>query len=283
MISFRNWLNLAEMPIDALQLHGNLAALSKPFDKSVDKIPGYEPSDIPFLTNPNRVQDLIQKWSNTKQHYELHFVSSEKAASHIEVGQVTDKWVKDNIGINVSKKPGIITIVFTNNQGLERVPLTPWIIAHRFGHVLEKAGGMTKFEKILDDSFSQVLKKVYQFGVGYERPDKLNMPSMFALHQLAAAIGVMKSASKLTKYFEFPHELLAQYLQSGKITFRPLPATLPSLSREAAKYSGVGRPLASTSPFSLMEGEEILKTASAKLEAELERILTKMVGKLFVM
>jgi hypothetical protein len=281
MMNFRQWI-IREMPITAFNLHGNLAALKdKPFDKITDKIPGYEPSDVPFLTNQSRVKDLIKKWSNTKQNYELHFVSSEQAAAHVEVGEKDTRWIQKNLGLNIQKKPGVITVIFTNNQGLERVPLTPWIIAHRLGHVLEKAGGMKRFEKILDDGLARVIQIAYSYTISYQ--DKtLQFHSMVALHQLAAAIGTMKSAAKLTKYYEFPHELLAQYLQTGGIQFRNLPVILPVLPREAARYSAVGRPLQGKES-SINAGDELLTQLGVQLQSELDMLLNKMVGKIFVM
>ena len=36
--------------------------------------------------------------------------------------------------------PDVITVVFTNNTGDRRLPLTPWIMAHRIGHAVQATG-----------------------------------------------------------------------------------------------------------------------------------------------
>ena len=88
----------------------------------------------------------------------------------------------------------------------------------------------------------------------------------------------MKSAREgnLRNWGEFAHELLAQYLLTGKITFNPLPETLQ-----------VGTGASGRKQFrrseQLMRDNTNVDGYISQLEASLQRVLNSAVGKIFVM
>src|SRR4051812_44431408 len=111
-------------------------------------------------------------------------------------------------------------------------------MAHRLGHALSRGGGMRgqgvvaqewkEFAKRLREIVDDILKDVYgidthRTGSYYDGQDALRKEKI--LKYVAQQLGTMKSArdNKLRNWDEFAHELLAQYLITGKITLRPLP------------------------------------------------------------
>lgn len=102
--------------------------------------------------------------------------------------------------------PGAITVVLTHNEGTNRVPLTPWIIAHRMGHAIAYS-----MRKEINGLFN-TLDDVFRFLKA-----KMNLKP----EEVAYAIGKMRSTRqrRLTSYFEFVFECFAQYLIAGRIKF----------------------------------------------------------------
>jgi len=167
-----------------------------------------------FLQNPNATEKIMRIWEKTGVDFEIHFVRSSVAKDYIELGQVPNDWAKSTLGIDIQPQKDTITIIFTQNKGTEKIPMTAWALAHRFGHAIRR-------EKIFQDHFySQIMRdfrelilNVYKVDIKhyswqssrYDEPVLLNF---------AHAIGTMRSARerKLVNYFEFIYEILAQYL-----------------------------------------------------------------------
>ena len=129
MKTFRQY--LTEMPITQFQLKGS-------WDPEAKRKYGYSPQDIGILTNQKAVQKIHKSWSNSKNDFEFYFLRSFKASKHIEVGQVTPEWVKENLEVEIEPNPENITVIFTQNTGTEKIHMTAWALAHRLGHAIRK-------------------------------------------------------------------------------------------------------------------------------------------------
>lgn len=273
--SFKNYFDEA---ITNMMFHGNWGPKAK------NKY-GYDKKDLGILQNPNATEKIMRIWEKTGVDFEIHFVRSSVAKDYIELGQVPNDWAKSTLGIDIQPQKDTITIIFTQNKGTEKIPMTAWALAHRFGHAIRR-------EKIFQDHFySQIMRdfrelilNVYKVDIKhyswqssrYDEPVLLNF---------AHAIGTMRSARerKLVNYFEFIYEILAQYLITGKIKFNPLPKKLKLQHRMAW---GKENHLYAHSHLSEKEFEEYneqLQNFAEVYEYNLDSVFGSLLNKIFVM
>lgn len=267
---------LSEMPITNFQLVGQ-------WDNTKRKY-GYGKSDAGILTNQKAVDKIHKAWSNSKQNYSIYFVKSPQAYKHSEVGEVTSEWIKANIGIDIPADPRSITVVFTNNIGDQKVPMTAWIMAHRFGHVVNRVALFQQyFVKEMLYDLKQILQSVYgvqgndglQYGMVMRNKDNPYLA-------LVNALGTMRSVrtNNLRNFDEFYFEVLAQYLTTGKITFNKLPPRLTLSTRYAWGNPTSKSMAAQDAPDAY---DDHIEGLAEKYEANLDTILGGLVGKIFLM
>ena len=276
MSNFKEWLNLKEMSVKKFDLVGQWGPEAK-------KAYGYNKQDVGILENPKGQQKIIKKWSNSKEDFNLIFVRSSQANKHREVGEVNADWVKNNLGIDVQPDPDAITIIFTQNTGAEKIPMTAWTIAHRLGHAIRRDNVFEKyfFDELVRD-FRELLRDVYKISdsrSSYEYPDQKSLLA------LAREVGTMKSAREgnLRNFFEFIYELVAQYITTGKIVFKDLPKSLILQKRFAW-----GNPIHTTAHHNLSDDDLLefnyqLQNLADKYEHYLDSVFIGLVGKIFVM
>ena len=250
-----NILDLFETPIEDFNLIGNW-----------DKNSSFKhENDRKLLTNPKAQEKIIHKWQNTKVPFNIYLVNSPGAGKFAETGKVNPEWIYNNLKPNVAKQIKIssdaINIIYTNNNGDQRVPMTAWVMAHRFGHAVSRYGNggngfygfgserqIYAFTEARDELIrysSMILEQSYGFNnlpdnekkftavrrrsySSYDRNDTI--PYTYDMLErlylgFYRAIGTMRSAREheLRNEFEFILELLAQYMITGKIVFNPLP------------------------------------------------------------
>lgn len=272
-MNFKKFLQ-SEMAITNFKKIGDFGPLAK-------RNYGFDKKDAALLNSERAIQKIHRSWSNSKNNFSFYFLRTKKAYKHVELGQVSPEWVKENLELEIQPKEDEITVIFTNNTGTEKIIFTAWAIAHRLGHSIRKVKEFEiYFLKELEKDFREILKNVYQRSSSYEyRADEKD------LRNLAFALGTMKSARdrKLVNFYEFPYELMAQYIITGKIKFNPLPTSL-ILQRKMAW----GRPNDTTtrskvSDEELQEWNEMLDGHAQKYEYHLDTIFDGLVGKIFVM
>lgn len=213
-------------------------------------------ADRKLVTNPANVKLIEKKFSGCPQVFNLYFVNKVGLASVLETGLVTKEWVSDNLGPDVVRAmqkgdPDGITAIFTNNIADEKMPMTPWIIAHRLGHAFSRNNfygqspnnpPYTEMGDNLIRESANILQEAYQYDSGVSGMKSLrflpygggdNALNLFRKKQLLftsffESIGTFRSArtGDLRDYFEMQHELLAQYITTGSIHFKPLQRVL---------------------------------------------------------
>jgi hypothetical protein len=249
---------------------------------------GYSRQDHGILTSPRAVEKIHKRWSNTKQTFDFYFLRSAQAYKHVEVGEVNETWIRENLGVDIHPEEDAITVVFTNNRGAEAVPMTAWTIAHRLGHAIRQ---LDEYQEVLGRQLERDLSDLLQYT--YNVNPKQNMGGYYgyqrlnesALKALAHALGTMRSARQgnMRNFYEFAHEIFAQYLMTGRVTFNPLPRTLILQMRYAW-----GRPAPKTAWTKLDEdafnqvNEEVAYLAD-KYTDQIEQLLESLVGRVFVM
>jgi hypothetical protein len=232
-MQFKEWL-FNEMPINRFELIGDWGP------KSAKR--GWDDKSHRLLTSEKAVQKIRNQWSRSPVDFDMYFVRQAGAQEYLEIGEVSLEWVKDKLNYKFEPNEDAITIFFTQNRGDQKVPMTAWIIGHRFGHALESGGrgrgrwtGATSssagelyknFEKQVYTDLQDLAQNVYRRSVPNYKDYSMRQKGI--MHKIAQALGTMKSAREgnLRDFGEFVHELLGQYILEGRVKFNSLPRTL---------------------------------------------------------
>jgi len=175
----------------------------------------------------DKEQDLINRYKTNLQvhhafaktpfNFNLYFLNTKHPHYNLPVdidsvagiygGEMTDE-TEEIFNINIPKDRAAITVVYLSNHGPDQVSMTPWILAHRFGHSLRDTidrnynknlvGSAKKIFKLLDN----IAQNMYD--------DISNTNKLFTMR--SARTGEM------TNDYEVFQELIAQYLITGKVT-----------------------------------------------------------------
>jgi hypothetical protein len=207
---------------------------------------GYDKASIGILNSPKGWEKIQATFNRINlADFNLYFVKDVNAWKHREQGKVSNDAVQQRTKFNPESQEAYdkdaITVVFTNNAASEKVPLTPWTIAHRIGHTFirsyRKNGRDGEYEFLqgrVQDYANNILK--YAYGVDERELGGWGIFNSPIYRNLFESIGTMRSArmKKLNRPFEFVYECFAQYLLSnGNITFNPAPSYILSNNKKA--------------------------------------------------
>lgn len=270
-----------EMPIDTYQTIGDFSKGSS-FTKS---------SDRAIITNPVAIQKVKNFFKGTSVDFDFYFVNTKDARQYTEIGEVKEEFLWDKLKLKPEQlKDGKInhdhvTVFFTNNKGEGRIAMTPWILAHRFGHVIKRIAGFEEMVTFGDTQIQYILEaygiKKPNRTVFYYR-DKSESDAIqaynIAKRKVCEHIGTFKSArdKNLRNDFEFYYEIFAQYLNSGKLTFNPLPESL------VLGHAAFGRPKV----YRLLDqtmGDDAILNMTNTFPYYMEEVLNGCVDRIFVM
>lgn len=247
--------------------------------------------DRALIKNPVHVQKVKDFFKNTEKNFDFYFVNTKEARHYTEVGKVTPEFIFDQLNIKPTQlangriERDNITVFFTNNKGDEKVPMTAWMIAHRFAHVVAREYHFKdelfkwttdKLNEILENFSTHLTRGKYSQGYG----DDSYRSYRKAIELLCNQIGTFKSARdfNLRNPFEFHCELLAQYLKTGEAKFNKLPSSL------ITGYAAFGRKqTAGISPEKLTDAQEILDDFARDYPYYAETALGSIIGDIFVM
>lgn len=232
---------LNEAPIDTYQTIGDFSKGHSFSDKR----------DRELVVHPVAIKKVKDFFKNTNVDFDFYFVNLKGRRYFAEHGKMSvDKVLKpypEGLGIKPEQlangriNEDNITVFFVGNSAAEKIPLTSWTIAHRFGHAIRRLDVFEHYTNWLEKQFAEVLKhynivKAPPYASSYDPyKEKYNdyysqSPANFdkAKANLFNQIGTMKSArdGKIDRPFEFYYELFAQYLKDGKITLNPLGKTI---------------------------------------------------------
>ena len=249
-------------------------------------------------TNPKAVQQLKKKWARIGEEVYVYVVNTKEARNHTEVGVVDREWLEKNmpaVAPHIPEHEDGITILYTNNKGAEKVPMTPWIMAHRLAHAMARMTGMSGNRTIseyseAERSINEVVNTILQDEYGYRGPTKRGSyrdereAQSFRRFEILRRkffeeIGTFRSArnKKLREDFEFLNEVIAQYIITGKITFNPIPQKIVLKKAWGNDADGVrlrGDP---------DDANQMLDTLSRDLEYYIENMFSQSIGRIFVM
>lgn len=280
-------INLSEAPIGDYETIGDFNKNSSIRD----------PRDRAIITNPKSIERVKQKFNNTSYNFNLYFVNMPKATHHKEVGEVEEQWVIDNLGKDildkVNTKNNAINIIFTNNSGDQRVPMTPWIIAHRIGHALVRREGLNQFnnrENPMSSAFSDLIQHtayVLENGYGlHNRGLPVNVmqlsnasrPIQLLFKGFWTEIGMFRSArtNSIRDWFEINNELIAQYITTGSVKFDEMPKRF-KVGKSYVSLRNDGDDIA------IEEAQSMYEMMDEMMEQEYERVLSYATNRIYVM
>lgn len=217
---------LTETPLQSYTTMGD-------FDKP-GPFRGTDKKLVPHPTNQLKTQKFFDK---TPYDFRLFFSHLTGTGKYSETGPVSHEFIekifKEHAPQIIEGSDDAITIVFVGNSGDAKVPLTPWVMAHRFGHAIQ-AGERRSYGRNTGTAWNEmenhflreaqsILSECYQarhIKSLYENPD--------VYRALFNAIGTQRSSrnNKISRPYEFIYEMLAQYLGSGEVKLNPLPTQI---------------------------------------------------------
>ena len=204
---------------------------------------GYDKASIGILSSPEGLKKLENTFNKIGGwDFNLYFVKLPNAWKQSEMGLVDINNLPQLIKVEAGKDfpmptDNEITIIFTNNAAAEKVPLTPWTIAHRIGHSFAATfrKQYDKSERYYDIQISDILQKLLKcYNIKSDR-DPLYSNSYY-MRDLYQKIGKFRSArlGKLNRPAEFYHEAFAYWLlHDGELNFNDAPQSLIDSNKQA--------------------------------------------------
>jgi len=137
-----------------------------------------------------------------------------KSGDHAS-GAMSVERFKEVYGYDLPADPTAVTAVFAFNEGTERRPFTPWMVAHRLAHLVEEAdysSGRGPVATVMMD-----LQRRWS-EVGYENVGATSVQSF------ATNLGTTKAArdGEIVNFGEFIAECFAQFIVTGRIRLNKL-------------------------------------------------------------
>lgn len=237
---------MREAPIDDYALIGNWGDREKSNSY-------HDRKDRKLVQSPKMIERTRKAFGQTEHVLNLYFANLPGLRKFMEHGVMTPDelaknmpkaWelIKQRQQAEGTDDSGSINVIFTTNAGVNKVPMTPWIMAHRIGHAIN-AGGTganvpnsayywKEAEKTTKENVTQVLEEVYNWRPrtiqtgGYPGLRTLDFWNDPVIAKFFEAIGTMRSARRDGfggRPYEFLYELFAQYVTTGDIKFNKIP------------------------------------------------------------
>lgn len=220
-MNIRDIINLLETPISDFETIGDWSKSSS-FRHAPDR---------KILTNPKAVSKIKAMWNKTEVDFNLMFLNAPNAGVFLEEGLVTPEWIAEKFPKYVDQikiDPNAINILYTNNTGAERVPMTGWIIAHRFAHAIARFGKSADYKDAISE-YDRSTANILEIAYGIEKPKSavtsFNREYVSIEIAFFNRVATMRSArnGEIVRETEIIPELFAQYLLTGSIKFNSLP------------------------------------------------------------
>lgn len=243
--------------------------------------------DKKLVTNPVTIGKLYKFFSRTPYDVRIFPVQVRGGGRWLETGEVHREDLVKAVGVGNAQRvlsgqsPDNITVVFTNNTGAERMPLTPWMMAHRMGHAIRRGGAAVAWETAYRhfwNGLDEIMRDYYGFAIP-RISNYASDPDQY--RAMIDAIGTMRSARQKTinRISEFPYEMFAQYLNTGEVRFNPAPRQLVS-RRQAWGHPQILRTI---SPEKQRQAARDLETLSHDMELLFNDVMSNALGRIYVM
>ena len=264
---------------------------------------GFKNVDRALLRSPKGVAKIKDYFERTPFIFDVYLVNTSRANNpkYRGIGAVPPEYLARMglTGQNINPDPDAISIVYTNNYGADKYHFSAWIMAHRFGHALAASVRYSPVpnydfwpwkeysDYVIENLLRRTAKEIWLPQPVYYTPGYLGYRDEQSklekiMRWLAMQLGTMRTARDRTlrTAFEFPYELLAQYLLTGRVKLNPITWRL-----QKSHYDW-GRP---SYLYAGMKNEKIesfnsnLPSFEAEIEGLIENLLESAVGQIFVM
>ena len=244
--------------------------------------------DKKLVTHPAAISKVYKFFENNEFDFRIFVCNISGTGKHAESGAASPEKIKQIFGEEAEKiltnHDDAITIIFVGNSGADRMPLTPWMMAHRLGHAFQANNRIQNnnyswkyAEETLFENVNKIIREWYVTSNKYYA----NMNDLYC--GLFNAIGTQRSShtGEINRSYEFMYEIFAQYLQSGKITFR-LPPNKIGYGRQAWGKHTQGIYLSKNAP-SEEERNDDLDSLADSMNWAFRNVLISNVGKILIM
>lgn len=259
--------------------------------------------DKKLIQHPVNYTKAVKFFENTPYNFRLFFNNNPRLRSYRESGPQDPESIKEMFGNDAEQilqnSQNAITVVFIGNYGGQAVMMTPWIMAHRFGHAIQagvrQSGGYTmsrsddsdpwqKAETYFFNFINKALEKYYKkstAGGGYYSAVKWDMTPEY--NALFNAIGTQRTSreQQIKRPYEFLYEMFAQYLKDGQITLNPMPISLGygrKVWGRPTKYMRIDNDYQDE-----LSRQQISDEIASNLNKLFDVVLRQSVGKIYVM
>lgn len=244
-----------------------------------DAAPGaFRQDDIALATSPKARAKVEKVWGRSGVDVDLVLLNTPGDEKHRaavfaaaqEQGRIVGTAELGSLGI--VPRPKAVTLLLTQNEGAERLPLTAWMIAHRMYHAIEIAvqasrdatGRLPKKGPPLNHAMAAITDQVLgTIGNLYQSPGRYYDTRL----ALAHAIGGTKAArdGRLANEGEILPEAFAQYVLTGKVRFRDPPAEIPLPATRSSPAAAMQVRFPAAVPIQLRAAEAAMEQAFATL------------------
>jgi len=285
---------VAEGSIDemALQTYKTMGDFSKPGP--------FTGTDKKLVPHPKNIEKATRFFEKTPFDFRLFFSHLKGTGKYSEHGPMTPDEIRKVFGQDseeiINGSEDAITVVYVGNKGDSKVMLSPWMMAHRFGHAIQAGARNQRWhpwveaEKYFFQTINSTLAEHYgkvdsgpSYYMGRPKSDQLNYNLTPEYNALFNAIGTQRSSKsgQIRRPYEFLYELFAQYLGTGKVTLNPLPTNLTygrKVWGNPTKYMNI-KPEYRDELSRKTESDRLAHT----MELLFNDVLSDSVGKIFVM
>ena len=255
-------------------------------------------ADKKLVPHPKNIEKATRFFERTPFDFRLFFSHLKGTGKYSEHGPMTPDEIRKIFGPDaeeiINGSEDAITVVYVGNKGDAKVMLTPWMMAHRFGHAINRGaykagsvGAWKEAEKYFFQTINELLEehynKISQRRGGFSSKQTIQYDLTPEYNALFNAIGTQRSSKtgQIRRPYEFLYELFAQYLGTGKVTLNPLPTNLTYGRRvfgNPTKYMNIKPEY--RDEFSRKEESDRL---AYTMELLFNDVLGDSVGKIFVM
>lgn len=188
----------------------------------------YSDADRNIVLSDNYQSRIEKAFSKSRYKFSLHILdcnTENKSFNFSKQIKIASNSIK---GQSIKKYKDIITVLYSHNISGMRIPLTPWILAHRIFHSVQITGDRstkfisTSYDHIGNNEVKKLLTFIFNLIVDGHWPYFSYRPAIYPiaiLEDLLVALLTMRSARdrvNLNKLDLLP-EMMAQYIITGHI------------------------------------------------------------------
>ncbi len=204
----RNYINLVETFLKEMPIQ-NIEARIGTFNGN-----GFDQKDQALISSPIMKKRYIQAFRKTPFNFEIFFDDDAALPGPNRHMNDAGHWIaKINDGKgggvhlsykDIKGKPGVIRVVLVGNlSDNNKLPLTPWMLAHKIGHSFEDSTFWKR--PVLSNLFNKFFKLL-----SFDDTDNFNLFSNL--------VTTKYGRTGFDSVEEVPAEIIAQYLINGKVT-----------------------------------------------------------------